>query len=525
MVSKYKYHIILFVIIAISFLVKLYYVEKYSTFTDELISALVAKSIGENGIPILPSNALYTRALLHHYLLSVPINLFGLSYFSMRINSIIFSLLTILVVYLLGVKSANRKVAIAAALLLSLNSIFNQYSLAGRMYMTYGCFYVLSIYFFHRGFIYGKSASKILSICFMAATMLSSKAGLIIGPIFAFLIFIYNRENWYKDRVIIFGAATWMLLAYFIHKFKIPGAIAPFTTFAGSPPGDFISLKWSGYSLIHSITYLWRILDGCIPFSVSFFIVMTFLVAIKGKLKDHYSLVALLPALVIQSLFLHIIVQKRVTISITPLYILACCQLFYTLWNWINADLKKKGSFKKSIAGNAKTVTLSTMAFIFISVPFSIDRILTKYPEFPIYLIHPIYDHRSRINPQPAYLFVRQHAKKNDIVIQTTLEYGYFFLGEDYNYYFLRQKKAGRDANGNRIYKPFSKNNEPYYGRPIIDDLEELKNLVKDSKHGKIWFVLGEKSKWAVGQEIKEFIKGHFQLKFSNNNFEVYLVD
>ena len=143
--------------------------------------------------------------------------------------------------------------------------------------------------------------------------------------------------------------------------------------------------------------------------------------------------------------------------------------------------------------------------------------------EFPTYLFKPFYDHRSRMNPQPSYLYVKKHAKKKDVIIQTTLEYGFFFLGDEYNYHYLRQKRD-RDTDGNLKFISFTKKNEPYYGRPLIDSLESLKELMADS-HAKIWLILGEKCKWAVGPEIKEFITDHFQLNYNKNEFKVYSFD
>jgi len=439
----------------------------------------------------------------------------------MRINSILLSSLTIWIIYLLGVRVANRKVAIAAALLLALNSIFNLHSLSGRMYMTYGCFYILSIYFFYRGFIEkeNKASSKIFSIIFMIATMLSSEAGLIIGPIFAFLSYLYNRKTWYKDKVIIFGCVAWILITYLILFYTIPGSYS--TAYAGSSQGIFFGYK------IYNMSWFWRVLDGCIPFSVPFLIVVTGLAAKKRQLKDHFPLMALLPALIVQSIFYYKI-QKRVIVTITPLYILACCQLFFTLWNWITVGIEKEGSFKRFINGRAKQITIAVVVFSLISVPFIIDKyIIDKYlmhpTAFPTYLFKPFYDHRSRMNPQPSYLYVKKHAKRNDIVIQTALEYGFFFLGDEYNYYLLRQR-GNRDADGNLIYISFTKKNERYYGRPFIDSLESLKKLMANS-HAKIWLILGEKSEWTVGPEIKEFITEHFQLNYNKNKFKVHSFD
>jgi len=520
MKTKHKYHILFLIIILISFFLKLHYVDKYSTFTDELLSANVAKSIAQNGIPLLPSNTIYKRAPLHHYLLAIPISLLGINYFSMRINSILFSLLTIWIIYLFGVKVSNRKVAIAAALLLTLNSIFNLHALSGRMYMTYACFYILSIYFFYRGFIEGECSSKIFSIFFMIACMLSSEAGLIIGPIFVFLSYLYNRETWYKDKVLILGCVAWVLLAYLVLFYKIPGQLSAFTAHAGSPPGNFIHYKFPIKKLIYNISYLWRALDGCMPFSVPFFIVMTAVIAKKRLLKEHFPLMALLPALIIQSFLLHSWVQKRVIVTIVPFYILTCCQLFYTLWNWVKACIQKEGSLERYIVCRSKHIIIAGISFILISVPFIIDKYYIHPGIFPTYLFKPFYDYGSRRDPQSAYLFVKKHAKKNEIVIETNLEYGLFFLGDEYNHYHLMQKRIN-DTNGNHKFISFAKKSEPYYGRPIIDSQEKLVNLIANT-HARIWLIVGDLHQWFLGPEIKNFIRGHFQLRFHNNKFKVY---
>jgi hypothetical protein len=203
------------------------------------------------------------------------------------------------------------------------------------------------------------------------------------------------------------------------------------------------------------------------------------------------------------------------------MYILACCQLFATLYNWIADGIKKEGSLKSFVFDRRKRIAIAALVFGVISVPFIFDKYFMRPQNFTANLFKPFYDLRSGINPEPAYLYVKKHAQKNDIIVQTTLEYGYFFLGDGYNFKYLRQKKTGRDADGNRLYTTFNKNKEPYYGRPLIDDLEKLKILMANSQ-SKIWLILGEKSEWAVGLKVKKLIRDHFHLHFQKNEFRVY---
>ena len=117
-------------ILLLSLVSKVYYAQKCPTYTDELLSSFVAKGVTESGVPRLPSGGIYYRAPIHHYLLAIPIGFFGLNYLSIRILPILLSLLTIYVVYLLGRKIAGPGVGLLAALLLSVNPLFNGYALS-----------------------------------------------------------------------------------------------------------------------------------------------------------------------------------------------------------------------------------------------------------------------------------------------------------------------------------------------------------------------------------------------------------
>jgi 4-amino-4-deoxy-L-arabinose transferase-like glycosyltransferase len=517
--TKHKYHFFLLIIIISSLSFKLYYIERHPTFTDEILSAIVSQSIAQNGIPRLPSNSIYPRALLHHYLSAIPIGLMGINYFSMRINPILFSLLTIWVIYLLGVRVANRRVGIAAAFLLAINAIFNQYSLSGRMYMTYASFYVLSIYFFYRGFVEKETIPKALAILFMIATMLSSEAGLIIGPIFVFLLYCYVGPKWFKTKYIFLVSGIWLVFTYFILIYKLPDVYVPFTAQSGQLPKTLLTFDFPIRLIIIKVSTLWRQLDKYIPLSVPFCIVMTIFVIKNKQLKEHFPLMSLLPALIVQSFF-GSRVQSRIIVTILPLYIITYCQLILTLWNWVTVGVGKEISFNRFIFFKKKQIIGVVTLFILISVPFIIHKFALFQKGPPQYLYKPFYHDRSGINPQPAYLYLKNHVKRNEIVLQTTLEYGYFFLGDIYNYYYLRQKMIF-DTNENIKYISFPIKFEPYYGRPIIDSLESLINLMANSQ-SKIWLILDVKSKWSLGAEIKEFIRDHFELKFLKNEIKVY---
>lgn len=517
-ISKYKYEIFIGLILLSSGLLKLYFATMYVTYTDEILSAFVAKAISHTGLPILPSNSIYPRAPLHHYLLSIPIGIWGIDYLPMRINSIIFSLSSVLAVYLLGLKISNRKVAISAALILSFSSLFNQFALSGRMYMAYGTFYILSLYFFYDGFIEGKVRSKWLAIVFMSATMLSSEAGFLLGFIFVFVLLIYRKTDWLKDRVFYVGFVVWLFLVWFILVYDVPGSFHAFTAQSGFHEPRVINAQMPLREIIGNLSYPWRALDRSLPLSMPFFGVMTIWVIRKGELRRHYPLIVLLPALILESFFEYGI-QYRLIIALLPLYILAVCQFVETLS--IESITWKLGIILKS---KLKLVAIITVIYLF----FTMSILLINKISNPSALIKYIYQafgyHDSRLNEnlKPAYNYIRSHVTANDVIIVTTVEYGLFFLGTDYDYYYLRQKRT--DNTEFAKFVPFEKEREPYYGKPIIDSVEKLENLIETAQKT-IWVVADHKADSYVGPEIKKFIDENFKIVFDDyklNRTKVY---
>lgn len=517
--SESKYLILIGLVLFSSALLKIYYATKYVTYTDEILSAIVAKSIALTGLPTLPSGSIYNRAPLHHYLLAIPIGTFDMNYLSMRVNSIIFSVLAIFFTYSLGTRISSQRVAIFSAIILSISSFFNQFALSGRMYITSATFYVISIYFFYEGFIKGRRSAKWLSILSLMATMLSSEAGILLGVIYAFTLVVYHRTNWIKDKMVYAGFAVWALLFYLIWIYKIPGAYQPFTAHSGLTEPSVISYQMSMREIIINLSYPWRALDRSLPFSMPFFAVMTLLVIKKKEFLRHYPLVVLLPALIMESFFTYR-VQYRIIVYLIPLYILACVQYIETLWRWTNKS--KHLGYARSLTGSvARTfrifIDIKLVSRVFIAgiiLFLTTGIILANKINSPVEIGKYIYqafgyhDSRRKENIEPAYTFLKPRVKTEDTIIVTTVEYGIYFLGTDYTYYLLRQRKIN---DSNKInFTTFTKEQEPYYGKPIIDSIEKLQKLM-DYSTNIIWVVEDNKADSYVGPEVRSFIRKHFE--------------
>jgi 4-amino-4-deoxy-L-arabinose transferase-like glycosyltransferase len=120
---------------------------------DEGISTMAAIDISETGYPPThPDGTEYWRSIVHTSLMAQFFEVFGISVFVARLPSILFGTLAIILIYLFGKELFNWKVGLISAFLLSINTPAIDLSREARMYAMFQFFYLLSLYFFYKGF-------------------------------------------------------------------------------------------------------------------------------------------------------------------------------------------------------------------------------------------------------------------------------------------------------------------------------------------------------------------------------------
>ncbi|MBU0760855.1 MAG: glycosyltransferase family 39 protein [Nanoarchaeota archaeon] len=142
---------------------------------------------GTHAIDIISSGVInnQNQAQVWFYLTDISYKIFGVTSIGGRFLSIFFGTLTILLVYLLGKRIFNEKIALIAAFLFSVSAYFIRYALM-EMDEAMIFFVLFSIYLFIKGLEEKKKISY-LSVLFMAVAVL-------IKPIaipFAFPLIIY----------------------------------------------------------------------------------------------------------------------------------------------------------------------------------------------------------------------------------------------------------------------------------------------------------------------------------------------
>lgn len=138
--------LLIWVVILISGLVKLIGVNQ-SLWLDEAISAQVVKVYSIFEIPIKFSISDF-HPPIYYMFLKLWTSVFGYSELSLRLPSIIFSLITIYVVYLIAKQISNKRTALWAAIFTGFNPLLIYYSQETRMYSMSTLWLTLAVYFF-----------------------------------------------------------------------------------------------------------------------------------------------------------------------------------------------------------------------------------------------------------------------------------------------------------------------------------------------------------------------------------------
>ncbi len=127
--------------------------------------------------------------------------IFGVTLFSASLTSIIFSALTILVVFLLANELFNKKIALIAAFLFTV-SAFSLKMILMEMDATFTFFYLLSVYLFISK-LFKKNKISLLSAVVFGLGVLSKPISLTLAPGFILVYLLYFIKNKDKRKLLI----------------------------------------------------------------------------------------------------------------------------------------------------------------------------------------------------------------------------------------------------------------------------------------------------------------------------------
>jgi hypothetical protein len=104
---------------------------------DEDIMGLAAHGLLEHGVPVLPSDMVYTRALLHTYIIAGSMYLFGDTEWAMRLPSALMGSLVPLLAFAMGRRFLEPKLNLVFAAIMAFLPIMIEISQTARMYVFF----------------------------------------------------------------------------------------------------------------------------------------------------------------------------------------------------------------------------------------------------------------------------------------------------------------------------------------------------------------------------------------------------
>ncbi|HEX8923923.1 MAG TPA: glycosyltransferase family 39 protein [Patescibacteria group bacterium] len=159
-----------------------------SLWLDEAISVQVARNMTPTTI-ISRFSPYDFHPPVFYILLHYWIRIFGASEISVRMPSVIFSMVTIYFVYLIGKKISSEKTGLAAALLTAVNPLFLYYSQETRMYSLATTLLTISLYYWlklqeknadKKSVIFYNLFSGLSFLCFYGSIFMTVSLGIVL---------------------------------------------------------------------------------------------------------------------------------------------------------------------------------------------------------------------------------------------------------------------------------------------------------------------------------------------------------
>ncbi len=269
---RIKNFVIVGIILLVALAVRLYALDRYSFWYDEAIFVVEERGLnqiqpisklldGEYLLKIQDYLALYNHSIVYYWQ-----KLVGKSEFLLRLSSVIFSLLSIYMFYVLGKHIFNIKIARIAGVLLAISPFHIYYAQELRPYAAVCFFTMLAVYSFLKALDTGKKRywfiyifSNILSIYFHYMNLL-----VLFSFCFFFVFNIKKYKCFLKPFVLVHITIIFLLIPvfltlypniqFFFHNTVYPG-MSDFPVWAGKPTLRHLLITFKNFSIGYNIDY------------------------------------------------------------------------------------------------------------------------------------------------------------------------------------------------------------------------------------------------------------------------------
>lgn len=469
-------------------------------------------SIIEQGYPRLPSGNILWHGILGYYIDALFVLLFGASEFTFRLVSAFFGLGTVILSYFAGRDLANRYVGLLASISMALSSWYIHFSREVRYYSTLQFFYLISFYFFYRGFVRDERKYLVPATILICLTPLVHGIGFLLILLFVPLL-LYKKRQFFRIRIII---PLITILGFYILQiinqvffWQVGRSFYSSGNDFRSIIGAYLKMPESFYFKILDIMFpimYWVVVSGCI----GIVLMAVFMTARKrglpkkleldeneikfGRLKLPYNIFNLYFILFSSILIIsmgQMYNQQRYIYFLMPIFILVFAYMVYLLSFLVTKFLEFL--YKRIKKRDINKVSFKIILVIIIAIIsfFTIGGI-----DLPYAVKIPYIKHSDRLNtnysisssmsfhwdPATAGKYIKQNADENDIIITTNLYNSYPYTGR-LDYWLWT---------GNLVsWAPYQKAGNLYiddtFGIELIRSAVDLLQLFESEKERDIW--------------------------------------
>ena len=484
-----------------------------SIIEDDGLSILAAQGILEHGVMRLPSEVLYHRGYIPHYLLAASLGVFGTNDFAIMLPSLLLALGTLWLMYLFARDVLGKPwVGVMAAVLLLALESETFYATSARMYMGLQFFTMAAAYFAWRGYVRRSHTFQVLATLALAAALLSNRigAGLVVA-IPASLLSVLWLGRPILPRITFQQVAAVLVLGgvgYFLLFFSFDRPIE--TTVHAGEVRDRLGLH---LDLSNWASFMFGAVRT-IPYTFMFLPLAAF-VALRWRAvgRNHgfvYSLVIVGTVAAVAAFYVKI-PAVRYWLHVVPIYSMVVCLSAVALIEDFGAPVwqravRRLGRWQgAAVPLGAGTAAALVIAYLVAGAP-GLD--LAK----PAFVPCQGKGLRCQKSIEEHYAFLRQSLGPADLVVSTNPWVTSYYLGRVDG--FLREKRVGDE------FTPFSFATDDYLGLPIVDTIEELENL--ERLEGRMWIIADRKLELASSERTRSFLESRFTRYREDSSITTY---
>jgi 4-amino-4-deoxy-L-arabinose transferase-like glycosyltransferase len=187
---------------AVYFILMLHNLGSLSLWMDEGFHAIASQEIRAHGVPLFPSGHMYYKAILYTYVLALITAVFGQSEFTLRIVSLAAVAAGLPLLFHMVRKYFSRWAALAAVVIIALSPWVAENARLALYFAPLQLFYLLSLFFFHRGFFEDHKPSRFLAVLFFILTPQVHQLGMGVWFCFPALLLLRGLRNFFRKAVI-----------------------------------------------------------------------------------------------------------------------------------------------------------------------------------------------------------------------------------------------------------------------------------------------------------------------------------